>query len=89
MADKNRQKPKEERVSESVNLLKQLRDLGVVDSTLGYEELKEQIKEWVTTGKRWEGTITFPTFRRKAEIILPFKANQAASLNFKVIKYGF
>lgn len=82
------EKPKEERVKEGVRLLKELTSIGVQPTSPGFEELKAQISEWVATGKRWEGTIMFPTYRRKAELVLPYKASQTATLAFKQTKIG-
>ena len=83
------EKPKEERVKEGVRLLKELAAIGVEQTSPGFDELKAQITAWVSTGKRWEGTIMFPTYRRKAEIVLPYKATQTATLAFKQIKIGY
>ena len=76
-------KTKADRVKEGVYLLKQIKDLGVTEFSAGFAELKEVIRVWVTDGKRWEGTIRFPAYQRKAEVMLPFRASQTATLAFK------
>ena len=40
-------KSKEDRLAEGINILKQLRDNGVKDHSLGFIELKTKISEWV------------------------------------------
>jgi hypothetical protein len=79
-------KSKADRLSEGINILKQLRDNGVKEYSLGFEELKEKISEWVKSEDGWEGTIDFSDYGRVAIIELPKYDNKAAGLNFKVKK---
>ena len=79
-------KSKEERLKEGINLLKQLKDNGVQDYSLGFIELKTQISEWVSGENGWEGTISFSDYGRVAEVDLPKYNNRAAGINFKVKK---
>ena len=79
-------KPKADRLSEGINILKQLRDNGVKEYSLGFIELKEKISEWVKSEDGWEGTISFSDYGRIAEVDLPKYDNRAAGLNFKVKK---
>lgn len=80
------EKPKEDRLREGVHLLKQLQSGGVSETAPGYMDLKERITEWVATGERWEGRITFPSYGRYADVVLPKKASQTATIAFKVSK---
>ena len=80
------EKPKEDRLREGVHLLKQLQQAGVASVAPGYMDLKEQITQWVETGERWEGRITFPSYGRYADVVLPKKATQTATIAFKVKK---
>lgn len=82
-------KPKEIRLKEGIHLLRELRDAGVDEISSGFVELKSKISEWVTTGLRWEGRIEFPTYRRYADVVLPKKASQVATIAFKVKKFGY
>jgi len=77
-------KPKEDRVKEGISLLKQLREGGVSDNSPGFVELKERISTWVAGEDGWEGTISFASYGRVAEVELPKWTNRAAGLNFKV-----
>jgi hypothetical protein len=79
-------KTKEERLSEGINLLKQLRDAGIKEHSLGFIELKTKITEWITGEDSWEGTISFGDYRRVAEVELPKYNNRAAGINFKIKK---
>ena len=79
-------KCKMDRVKEGVSLLKQLRDNGVKEQSMGFEDLKEKIKEWVSNEDSWEGSIDFRDYGRVADIELPKYNNKAAGLNFRVKK---
>jgi hypothetical protein len=79
-------KPKEERLKEGVNLLKQIRDSGVKEYSMGFLELKTKISEWVSSEDGWEGTVSFMEYGRVAEVDLPKYSNRAAGINFKVKK---
>ncbi len=79
-------KTKEDRLKEGINILKQLRDNGVKEHSLGFIDLKTKISEWVSSEDGWEGTIDFREYGRIAEVDLPKYDNRAAGLNFKVKK---
>jgi len=79
-------KCKMDRVKEGISLLKQLRDNGVKEWSIGFEDLKEKIKEWVSGEDSWEGSIDFRDYGRVAEVELPKYNNKAAGLNFRVKK---
>ena len=81
-------KTKEERVSEGMHLLKQLLDAGVKQH-LSFQDLKQKISEWISTGKHWEGTVAFPEYKRVAEVNLPQYNNHVAEINFKVKRTAF
>lgn len=79
-------KPKEDRVKEGVTLLKQLKEAGVHDFSLGFIELKTKIGEWISGEESWEGTIDFKDYGRQADVELPKYTNKAAGINFRVRK---
>lgn len=79
-------KSKEDRLKEGINILKQLRDAGVKDYSLGFIELKTKIGEWVASNDSWEGIISFQEYGRIAEIDLPKYTNRSAGINFKIKK---
>jgi hypothetical protein len=76
-------KPKEDRVKETIEILKKLRELGVTEREPGYILTKQKFSEWVNTGEAWSGDIEFPYLQRKAEIVLPARADRVASLLLK------
>jgi predicted transcriptional regulator len=76
-------KTKGDRVKESIEILKKLRELGVLEREPGYQLTKEHFSKWVNTGEAWSGDIYFPMLQRKAEIVLPARADRVASLLLK------
>jgi hypothetical protein len=76
-------KPKADRVKESIEILKKLKGLGLSEREPGYVLTKEKFSEWVATGEAWTGDIDFPLLQRKAEIVLPARADRVASLLLK------
>ncbi len=79
-------KTREDRLDEGINILKQLKDAGVREHSLGYLELKDKISAWVNSQDSWEGKIDFRDYGRVAEVDLPKYDNRAAGLNFVRIK---
>lgn len=79
-------KPKEDRLKEGIALLKQLKDGGVREYSLGFIDLKTKISDWVASEDGWEGAISFEEYGRIAEVDLPKYTNRAAGINFKVKK---
>lgn len=84
MGKEKTQKTTQERLTEGISILKQLREGGVKENGDGFLLLKQQISEWVKSGIAWSGTIAFPEHGRIAEVNLPKYNNRPADLNFKV-----
>ena len=82
-----KEKTKEDRLKEGISLLKQLKDAHVKENGNGYQEFKQKISDWVTTGDAWHGTILFPEHGRVGEVELPRYNNKAAGMNFKVKEF--
>lgn len=80
------EKTKEERLSEGISLLKQVKEAGIKENTLSYQELKRRVSEWVSTGGSWEDRMEFPEYGRVAEIHLPKYNNRAADILLKIKK---
>ena len=78
------EKTKEARLKEGISILTQLRDAKVIESGLGYQELKRQISTWVITGLPWDGLIDFKEHGRIGEVSLPRYNNKAATMHFKI-----
>ena len=67
------EKTKQERLSEGIYLLNQVKEAGIKENTLSYQELKSRITEWITTGGSWEDRMEFPEYGRVADILLKIK----------------
>lgn len=77
------QKTKEERVKETITILKQLLDIGISQKDPSYKEIKSRFDDWIQTGDPWSGSIHLARYGRKAEIELPRSGLVAASLNLR------
>jgi hypothetical protein len=64
------------RVTECVNVMKQLRDLGIPNEYPPLKELSKRLSDYVKTGEPWSGKIKFEAYGRVANIILPRKADR-------------
>jgi hypothetical protein len=82
------EKPKEERVGESITILKKLREIGIHEAEPGFLQTKELMSAWVSTGLGGDYTIEFPRFGRKADLVLPSRAGRVASLNLRAPRGG-
>jgi hypothetical protein len=79
-------KTKTDRITEGISLLKQLRENGVKERSYGFIELKDKIKEWVSSEESWSGSIDFRDYGRVADVELPKYNNKAAGMNFRIKK---
>ena len=61
-------KTKADRLKEGIAILKQLRDAGVKEYSLGFIELKTKISEWVNSENSWDGVIDFSEYGRVADV---------------------
>ena len=80
------EKTKEARLSETINLLRQLQENGVRSNSLSYLDLKQKMSEWVQVGGSADYTVPFPEYGREAIVSLPRYNNKAATIDFKVKK---
>ena len=80
-------KPIAERVQESLHILKQLQDLGVLKNCQGYLALKERCNDWIKGGPAWKGHIDFYEYDRRAQVLLPIKLNTKAKCDFLIYKF--
>lgn len=81
-----KEKTKEERVREGIELLRKLQEVGVSQYVVGWKDVQSAISTWVREGVAWHGKIKFPTMGRVAEIILPMTSGKVANMWFRVIK---
>jgi hypothetical protein len=80
------EKTTKERLEEGISLLKQVKEAGIKENTLSYQELKRRVSEWVKSGESWEDRMEFPEYGRMAEIHLPKYNNRAADILLKMKK---
>ena len=76
-------KTKAERVREAVEILKQLKEVGVTDSDPGYKTTKRILDEWIASGESRQEKIPFIRAMRVGHMILPKLEGRAASFVLK------
>jgi len=80
------QKPKEERLKETLRLLKGLKANGLTEGDGCYVAIKELMTTWVNTGEAVDTTIDLFRQNRIAHISLPKGADRPATIALKVIQ---
>lgn len=73
-------KPKADRIKEAITILKKLKELGIPSNEPGYMLTKIELDKWIDGGPRWEGQIDFPRFQRKAQLVLPSRADRVVEM---------
>jgi len=73
-------KSKQDRVKESITILKKLKELGIPNNEPGYYQTKRQLDEWIAGGDQWDGRIDFPRFQRRAELVLPVRPDRVVEM---------
>lgn len=76
-------KTKEQRLKETMAIIEKMKEIGLTPKEPGFIMTKQKLSEWVNTGEAWSGTIDFPYLQRKAELILPARADRVASMLLK------
>ena len=82
------EKPVGDRVSECVNILKDIEGFGI--PMLGPEmtKLREHFNNYIRDGTCWSGTIDFSAYGRIAEVVLPRRADRSVEVLFRVPRAG-
>jgi hypothetical protein len=78
-------KEKIDRVKEAVHLLTQLKDIGFLDTSQGYKDIKAVLDKWIVDGEVWSGKIKLPEYGRVADIVLTNKVGTTASLRLRSV----
>ena len=78
-------KPKEERLKESISLLRQILGLGIPDTEPAYVMVKQYLSDWVKSEDKHlqEYEIHFVRYGRKATLTLPWKKGRTAEFLLK------
>jgi len=77
-------KPMQERLKESITILKKIKEMGIHQTDASYKELSSRFSDWVKGGESWSGDIEFTRYNRKAQVSLPTKIGRYASVNLLV-----
>lgn len=78
-------KSKEERLKETITILKKLQEVGFAETEPGYQEIKRLMSKWVHDGEAASYKVEFPRYGRRADLVLPARADRAATINLKTI----
>jgi hypothetical protein len=66
-------KTRQERILDSVRLLKKVKEIGA-DRDTGYPELKGILDRWIEDGLSFSGKIPFPRYGRYIDLFLPWRS---------------
>jgi hypothetical protein len=74
-----------DRTTESINLIKQIKDLGISVSDPSYIEVKEHLNTWIKSEehKVLEYEIYFTRYGRRATLTLPWKADKTCEFSMR------
>lgn len=74
-------KSQNEKVKESITILKKLQELGIPTNEPGYVMLKDKFNDWIKSNEPWKGEIYFPRFGREAQVNLPVDPGRVSTVN--------
>lgn len=74
------EKPKEDRLREGIELLRKLTDVGVPSVDPGYQTIQRLVSDWVKNGETVQTTVVLSRLDRVAEILLPRRRQNTASI---------
>ena len=77
---------KEERVKETVTILRKLQEVGIAPTEPGYVQVKTFMTTWINDGGSFTHTVEFPRYGRRGELVLPNRTGKTASLLLKMIQ---
>jgi len=80
------EKPKELRVKETVELLKKFPTLGIPLDSPEVLELRGRLNAYIQDGTVWSGTISFRSYGRMAEVVLPKRADKPIEVMLRVCR---
>ena len=74
-----------DKAEESIKLIKQIRDLGILETEPSYLEVKKYLNEWIKSDEKRikEYIIDFPRYGRKATLTLPWRDDQTCTFLMK------
>jgi hypothetical protein len=78
-------KPKEDRLKETMEILRKLEEIGIARTEPGFQEIQRRMGVWVATGEPDDFKTEFHRHGRRAECVLPRRADRVATLALKVL----
>jgi hypothetical protein len=75
-------KTTQERLKESMTILRKLQGLGIPSDDPDYKILSSKFNDWIKGGPQFQGTIDFVPWNRKAILLLPVKTGFVAKCDF-------
>jgi hypothetical protein len=72
-----------DRIRDAVEILQNLKSVGITEQDFGYEETKKVLDDWIKSGQTWEGKVEFPRHGRILELILPWRQDRKCSAVFR------
>jgi hypothetical protein len=79
----NDPKPKAERVKEAVEILKQLKEIGIPSNDSGYMLTKQHLDAWIADGETRQEKIPFLRAMRVGHLLLPARQGRAPQFVLK------
>lgn len=78
-------KSKQDKITETVRLLKQVLGIGIHETDPSYLQVKNYCSLWIKSEekKNYEYEIEFPRYERKATLTLPWKTNKTCEFYMK------
>jgi hypothetical protein len=82
------EKPRLERVKETVEILRGIQNLGIPLDSPEVAELRTHMDAYVKDGICWSGSVSFLRFGRIADVNLPKRADKAIEVTLRVPRIG-
>ena len=77
------EKPVEQRISEVLNVFKNLKQVGIPFNSPEAQMLKDYTDAYIKDGVCWEGTLNFQAYGRMAEVCLPRRADKLVEVTLR------
>jgi hypothetical protein len=73
---------------DAINLIKQIKELGILDNDPSYLQVKTYLNEWIKSEDKniKEYTIIFERYGRKATLTLPWKSDKTCEFSMKALR---
>lgn len=78
------EKPVEDRVKESVEIMREFVRLQIPLDAPEVQEVKSHLDKYIKEGTCWNGSVSFLRFGRIAEIDLPRRADKAIEIRLRI-----